>query len=797
MSTLLADARHALRLIARSPGYALAVIVTLALGIGANTAIFSVVRAVVLRPLPYADADRLVWANGSAADIEDVLAAAPALAGASYMASNLYDLPADDLGDAEQARGDLVTPSFFSMLGVAPELGRVFGPADDMQPLCVIGDRLWRTRYHGDRNVLGKTIVLTGRPHTIVGVMPPSFRLPSTETMLWVTFGWEMATPPGPAQRHDHSFRIFRMIARLAPGATMAQAQAQATAVMQRLAHDHPDTNRGIGLTLQPLRAHMLGDTATILWLLFGAVGLVLLIACANVASLALARTSTRGREIAVRLALGARPWRIARQLMTESILLSLLGGALGVVVALWGVDGLRALGPRDLPRIDEVGVDGAVLAVALALSVLSGMIFGLLPAWQAARGRFGEVLHGARGVTGARGSSRLHAALVVVEVALSLVLLISASLCLRSFARLTSVPLGLEPTHALTLMLTANVEHIRDPATAAPAFERILDRLAAEPGIEAVGGANARAPVSLQRGTAFAIGDEPLVAGEGRFAAFVACSPDYFRALGTAVVRGRVLARSDGAGAPLVAVVNRSLAARLWPGQDPIGRTLRLVNPQQSPAPRTIVGVVDDVKYQGLDADSPDTIYTPYAQTPFPWMYVVARTRAEPATLAAAVKRAVADVDPAQSVMQVRPMREVVAESLAQPRFQLGLVGLFAALAVILAFVGLYGVIAYLVAQRTQEIGIRVALGAQRGDVLRLVVGRGLVLTAIGVGVGLGAAAATTRLLRAMLFQISPTDPLVFIVVPIAFVAVALIASWLPARRAASVDPMIALRAE
>ena len=797
MSTLLGDARHALRLIARSPGYALAVIVTLALGIGANTAIFSVVRAVVLRPLPYADSNRLVWGKGSAADIEDVLAAAPALAGASYSASNLYDLPADDLGEAEQARGDLVSSSFFEVLGVAPELGRALGPADDTQPLCVLSDRLWRTRYHGDRSVLGKTIVLTGRPHTIVGVMPPTFRLPSTETMLWVTLGWEMATPPGPAQRHDHSFRIFRMIARLAPGAALASAQAQTTAVMQRLAHDHPDTNKDIGLTLEPLRAHMLGDSAEILWLLFGAVGLVLLIACANVASLALARTSTRGRELAVRLALGARPWRIARQLLTESLILSLFGGAIGLVVALWGVDGLRALGPRDVPRLDEVGVDGTVLAVALGLSLSSGMIFGLLPAWQAARGRFGEVMHGARGVIGSRGSSRWHGALVVIEVALSLVLLISASLCLRSFARLTSVPLGLEPTRALTLMLTAKLQHIEQPETAAPAFQRILDRLANEPGIEAVGGANARAPVSLQRGTAFAIGDEPLVGGDGRFAAFVGCSPDYFRALGTTIVRGRVFSRDDGAGAPLVAVVNRSLAARLWPHQDPIGRTLRLVNPQEAPAPRRIVGVVDDVKYQGLDADSPDTIYTPYAQTPFPWMYVVARTRAEPAALANAVKRAVADVDPAQAVMQVRPMREVVSESLAQPRFELTLVGLFAALAMILALVGLYGVIAYLVAQRTQEIGVRVALGAQRGDVLRLVVGRGLVLTAIGVAVGLGAAAATTRLLRAMLFQISPTDPLVFIAVPLVFVAVALIASWLPARRAASVDPMIALRSE
>jgi putative ABC transport system permease protein len=522
----------------------------------------------------------------------------------------------------------------------------------------------------------------------------------------------------------------------------------------------------------------------------------VLLIACANVASLSLARTSTRGRELAVRIALGARPRRIVQQLLTESLVLSLIGGGLGVLLALWGVDGLRLIGPRDVPRLDEVGVDGLVLAVAVALSIGSGLAFGLLPAWQASRGRFGEVVHGARGVTQSRGSSRLHGALVVVEVALSLVLLISASLCMRSFQRLTTVPLGLEPAHLLTFMLPPTPRH-KAPADEAVFFQQLLDRIAAQPGIAAAGGANAQAPVSLQRGTGFAIGDEAPTGGGDRFAAFVGCTPDYFRALGTAVVRGRAFGSDDRADAPPVAILNRTLAQRLFPKGDAVGQRIRLVNPQAAATPREIVGIVDDVKYQGLDMDSPDTIYTPYAQTPFEWIYVDVRTQGEPLAMAGTIKRAIAELDPSQPVWRITPMSAVVYESVSQPRFELTLVALFAMLALVLALVGLYGVIAYLVAQRTQEIGIRIALGAQRGDVLRLVVGRGLALTVAGSLIGVVVAAATTRLLRAMLFHVSPTDPLVFVAVPLVFAAVSLVASWLPARRAASVDPMIALRDE
>ena len=651
MTSVLGDIKHAFRLIARSPGFALAVVVTLALGIGANSAIFSVVRAVVLRPLPYADADRLVVGRGSMADLDDVIAASPALAAATVTASNLYDLPPDELGDAEQVRGDIVTPSFFDVLGVAPALGSTFTRDTDAQPLALLGDRLWRSRFHADRSVVGKTITLGGRVHTIVGVMPPSFRLPSPQTMVWVTMGSAMATSP--QQPHDRSFRIFRMIARLGPGASLSSAQAQATAVMQRLAHDFPDTNKDVPLTLQPLRNQLLGTTPEILWLLFGAVALVLLIACANVASLSLARTSTRGRELAVRIALGARPARIVRQLLTESLVLSLIGGGLGLLLALWGVDGLKLIGPRDVPRLDEVGVDGTVLAVGAALSIASALLFGLLPAWMASRGRFGEVVHGARGVTASRGSSRLHGALVVVEVALSLVLLIAASLCLRSFARLTSVPLGLQPEHALTFMMSPTPRHT-GPGTAAAAatfYQQALDRIAAQPGVDAVGGANAQPPSTLQRLTGFAIGDEPATGGGDRNAAFIGSTPDYFRALGTTVVRGRAFTVDDRAAAPLVVILNRSLANRLYPHGDAVGQKLRLVSPTQPPAPRTIVGVVDDVKYQGLDMDSPDTIYTPYAQTPFPWIYAVARTRGDPLALASAVKRAVAELDPAQPV--------------------------------------------------------------------------------------------------------------------------------------------------
>jgi putative ABC transport system permease protein len=420
------------------------------------------------------------------------------------------------------------------------------------------------------------------------------------------------------------------------------------------------------------------------------------------------------------------------------------------------------------------------------------------LPALQAARGHFGEVAHGARGVTASKGATRSRSALVVFEVALSLVLLVSAALLIRSFSNLTRVDLGVRTDHVLTFMMTPTPKHLQDAEAAAAFYQRALERVAAQPGIEAAGGANSLPPTVLQRVTGFAIHDEPGTAiGDDRSAAFVGATPDYFRALGITVVRGRVFAATDRTGGPPVVILNRSLAQRLFPGGDAVGQRIRLISPNQSPDARVIVGVVGDVKYQGLELRSPDTIYTPYAQTAFPWLYGVVRTRGEPLAMAGAVRRAIAELDGGQPVMQLRSMDQLVWESVAQPRFEVTLVGLFAGLALLLAVVGLYGVIAYLVAQRTQEIGIRIALGAQRRDVLQLVVGHGLKLVAVGLVLGIAGALAVTRLLRDLLFEVSATDPLVFVIVPITFALVALVASWLPARRAASVDPMIALRDE
>jgi putative ABC transport system permease protein len=791
MSSVLDDVRYAIRGLFKSPTFALVALATLGLGIGANTGIFSVVNAVLLRPLPYADADRLVVAGMSLPDFRDVREGVKAFDDISVWASNLYNLEAGD--DTEQVTGAVVSERFFPMLGVRPVAGRTAGAGEERQALVVISHRLWTRRFAGDPAAIGQTLRLSGDPHTIVGVMPPEFQLPVSHFELWVPM--DSAMNRAPEQVDNRSLRIFRTIARLREGTTLAAAQAEVDAVSSRLATAYPDSNTGVRFVYQPLQERLVGDVRLALLVLFGVVGFVLLIACANVASLSLARTTARQREMAVRVALGAGRWRLVRQMLTESLVLAAIGGALGLMLAAWMIDSLVPLVADRLPRADSIALDGMVLLFTAAASAVTGVVFGLAPALQASRTNLNESLkEGGRGTAGSARGQRLRAGLVVAEIALALMAVIGAGLLLRSFSELTRVDAGFDPERVLTL----NVQMIdRDAPARAVTAARILERLATLPGVEAAGGNTGLPPMTAQRGTRFEVEGQPDANPDERFAYFMAASPGYFRALGSRLVGGRAFDERDRSGAQPVVIVSSGLARRVFGDEDPVGRRLKLVNREQSPEWRTIVGVVGNVRYNGLDDGYESAIYTPFSQTPFLWTYLMIRTAGDPALMAASVKAAVREVDPALSPAAVRPMTELVADSVAQPRVNATMVGMFAALALLLAAAGVHGLLSYSVEQRRHEIGVRVALGAKPGDVVRVVLGQTLRLATVGVGLGLLGAFAFGRVMSGLLFEVSATDPATFAAVSALLALVALAASYIPARGAMRVDPMAALRAE
>jgi putative ABC transport system permease protein len=816
MAELRDDLRFAARLLRKSPGSTAVALLTLALAIGANTAIFSVVNGVLLRPLPFPRSEQLFWLMRNNMQGSTPLSI-PQYAFLSAKPQPFARLAAwpgmghgfnmSGEGRPELVAGQRVTRSFFEVLGVQPSLGRAFLPEEDVPGgprVVVLSQGIWRQRFGGRSDVLGRTLTLNGEPYTVIGVMPPGFEFPDG-SQLWVPLGLDMA--------NTEDAHYLMVVGRVKAGVDLDQVGAQV---------------REQGEELRALRAgalrpeHWLDALALrsmgtlylrpALLVLLGAVGLVLLIACVNLANLQLARAGTRERELVLRAALGARSGRLARQLLTESILLSGLGGGLGLLLAVWALPALLVLAPQGTPLLENVRIDGTVLAFTFGVSVLTGLLFGLLPAWQASRQEArGSLRVGALSVTSGPPASLTRRLLVVGEVALAVVLLIGASLLTRSFIALQAEEPGFDPEGVLTVKLSLPEARYGNPAAMEAYIQRVVERVKALPGVQAVGFAStlpfepgSRMDFALHRRQQGGEGAREM--GE---ALYRPVTRGYFQALRIELVRGRLLDDLDHRESALVAVINETTARRYWPGQDPIGQHITIGGglPRfADPGPREIIGVVRDVRELHLQVAAPSIIYLPLGQVPQPFLEhslslvpqtLLIRTGGDAASLATAIEREIQAVDPMQPVTEIASMEELVARSLGTRRFTLWMMGLMAGLALALAVVGIYGVLSYLVNQRAQELGVRLALGATRAQVVWLVLRQGLAMVGVGVGLGVLGALGITRLFSHLLYAVSPLDPVAFVAAPAVLMVVALVATWLPAMRASRVDPMVALRAE
>ena len=800
---LMSDLRYGLRTLLKNPAFAGVAVLTLALGIGANTVIFSVVKAVILSPLPFGEPERIVgvftinraqageldvFSPANFSDVAEQSRALEAVAAWRYWG---FDVSGES--EPERLTAGRVSPAFFRALGVSPILGRVFLPEDDAtgtEHVVVLGHGLWQKRFGGDPAICGRTIQLNGESHLVLGVMPRGFEFPAGAE-IWAPLGLNES------QRQQRGSVFLEVLARLGQGITLEAAQSEMGTIASRLEKDYPGPNTSLGMTLIPLHDQIVGSVRPALLVLSAAVTFVLLVGCANLANLLLASASARQREFAVRAALGASRGRLIRQLLTESVLLSLIGGGLGVLISLWGLSALAAFGPGNVPRLGEVSLDAGVLIFTLLLSVVTGVLFGLAPALGASRSDLqGALKAGARTAGTDLGRSRLRATLVIAEVALVLVLLASAGLMMKSFLRLRSVDPGFNPDRLMSLQFFLPQPRYPQDQSKIAFESRLLEKIRSLPGV--VGAATASpAPIGaipMRFENEFRIAGRPEPEpGSMPVARYNRVGPGYFRTLGVPLLRGREFAPSDDAGAPAVAIISELTARRHWPDEDPLGR--RIIIGERQPITMEIVGVVGDVKQISLDDTGRPTIYVPFSQRPSNSLNVMIRTSGPPADLAGAIKQQLWAVDRDIPADYLETAESLISRSLAQPRFTMVLLACFAGMALVLAMVGIFGVIAYSVTQRTQEIGVRMALGANRGDVLRMVLGHGMGLTAIGVALGLAGSAALTRYLSSLLFQVSATDPMTFGWVTLLLVAVALFASWIPARRATRVDPMVALR--
>jgi len=808
MLNLWQDLRYGIRMLVKNPGFTAIAVITLALGIGANTAIFSVVNAVLLRPLPYAHSDRLVFLAESSqqipdmsmsmADFNDWRATSTAFESTLPYQSNGVTLTGN--GQPEELRMRRVTAGLFPTFGVKPILGRPLTPEDDKvgaQPVVMLSDTFWANKFSRDPNVIGKQLTLDGEAFTVIGVLPSSHFHESWRQFDVFTSLWRLEDQlGGPNRREDHP-GIYAY-ARLKPGVTLEQARAQLVTIAARLTRQFPKSNAGITATVEPLLGVIVEDARPSLLVLMVGVGFVLLIGCANVANLLLARATERQREVAIRKALGAGRWRLTRQLLTESILLAFLGGALGLFTAWWATQGLAAAAAGAAPRIGEVSLDGRVLLFTLALSLLTGMFFGIFPVLHASRIGVSDALkETSRG--GGTGIARkgMRDVLVVSELAISLVLLVGAGLTLESLFHVLRANSGFNPSGVLTARFSLPNTKYKTDDQRRQFVAQLTEKLAAIPGVQAAG---LKSPLLGGWQSSFMIEGRPMPKPEDvPSAEFSRISPNALPAIGAELLRGRFFTQSDNEKAAMVCIIDDSLARSYWPGQDAVGKHILLDEPKpgQQPAPTTVVGVIRQIKNYGVDHRVLAEIFVPFAQRPGDDGNLVVRSGAEGVALASAMRTAAQSLDPDLPIYDVRTLESFVAENVAPRRLSVLLLSIFAGLALLLAAIGIYGVMSYSVTQRTREIGIRVALGAAQRDVLRLVLGQGARLVIVGVGFGVLAAFALTRWLSSMLFGVSASDPWTFAAVAGSLVGVALLACYIPARRATRVDPIIALRHE